>query len=87
MTAPLPITGFIRLPVVLQHIPVARSTWWAGVRDGRFPPPVKIGGVTTWRVEDIRDLIEGLHRTSAPSEPRTRSGIGEASLKFRTHHE
>jgi predicted DNA-binding transcriptional regulator AlpA len=50
-------TGFLRLPGVLQLIPVARSTWWEGVRTGRFPAPVKIGGVTAWRVEDIHALI------------------------------
>ncbi len=55
--AQLPQTGFLRLPGVLQLIPVARSTWWEGVRTGRFPAPVKIGGVTAWRVEDIHALI------------------------------
>ena len=86
MTSTLPPMGLIRLPVVLQHIPVARSTWWAGVRDGRFPAPVKIGGVTTWRVEDIRDLIEALHKASAESNPRTRSSESRASLKVRGNH-
>mgnify|MGYP001103068194 CR=1 FL=1 len=56
-------TGFLRLPDVLKLYPVSRSTWWAGVRDGRYPQPVKIGErCTAWRVADIRDLIE---RTSA----------------------
>lgn len=54
----LPETGFVRLPVILAHIPVSRSTWWAGVKSGRFPKPVKLGSRTTaWRVEDIRALI------------------------------
>ena len=40
-------------------IPVSKSTWWAGVRSGRFPKPVKLGRrITVWRVEDIRALIE-----------------------------
>lgn len=40
-------------------IPVAKSTWWQGVRDGRFPKPLKLGPRTTaWRVEDIRALFE-----------------------------
>jgi prophage regulatory protein len=40
-------------------IPVSKSTWWAGVKDGRFPKPVKLSTrVTAWRVEDIRDFIE-----------------------------
>ena len=43
--------------------PVSKSTWWQGVKDGRFPKPVKLGVKTTaWRVEDIRALIERLGR-------------------------
>jgi prophage regulatory protein len=57
-----PRTGFVRLSSILAPIgpiPVGRSTWWAGVRSGRFPKPVKLGPRTTaWKVEDIRDLIE-----------------------------
>lgn len=55
----LPDTGFIRLPIILQLIPVGRTTWWAGVKSGRFPKPVKLGTrITAWRVEDLRMLIE-----------------------------
>ena len=57
----LPQTGFIRLPQVLHVIPVGKSTWWAGVKSGRFPAAVKLGPRTTaWRVEDIRILLETL---------------------------
>ncbi len=57
----VPETGFIRLPQVLQLIPVSRASWWAGVKAGKYPPGVKIGARTTgWRVSDIRDLIERL---------------------------
>jgi prophage regulatory protein len=39
-------------------VPVSRSTWWAGVRSGRFPQPVRLGPrTTTWRVGDIRALL------------------------------
>ncbi len=61
-----PQTGFVRLRSILAPsgpIPVGKSSWWQGVRDGRFPKPVKIGPKTTaWRVEDIRALIERLGR-------------------------
>lgn len=54
----LPETGFVRLPDVLKVFPVSKSTWWAGVKDGRYPKPVKLGPkMTAWRVEDIRALI------------------------------
>jgi prophage regulatory protein len=59
----LPEIGFVRLPEVLRHIPVSRSAWWAGIQDGRFPAPVKLGPRTTaWRAEDIRALIDQLAR-------------------------
>lgn len=57
----LPTTGFIRLPAVLQYIPVSRSSWWAGVKAGRYPAPVKIASNTTaWRCEDIHQLIDDI---------------------------
>jgi len=58
----LPETGFLRLAAILAPrgpIPVSKSTWWLGVRAGRYPRPVKLGPrITAWRVEDIRKLIE-----------------------------
>lgn len=59
-TQELPQTGFVRLPVVLRVIPVSKSTWWAGVRAGKYPQPVKSLGkrITAWRVEDIRRIID-----------------------------
>ena len=57
-----PETGFLRLKSILAPcgpIPLCQSPWWAGVKDGRFPKPKKLGErVTVWRVEDIRALIE-----------------------------
>ena len=65
----LPETGFVRLPRIIGNrntdppipalIPVSRSAWWAGIKKGLFPRPVKLGPRTTaWRVEDLRALIE-----------------------------
>lgn len=57
-----PKTGFVRLSAILSPkspIPVSKSTWWAGIKDGRFPKPVKLGArITAWKAEDIRDLFE-----------------------------
>ncbi|WP_411817364.1 helix-turn-helix transcriptional regulator [Hyphococcus sp. DH-69] len=56
-----PQTGFVRLKQILAPsgpIPVSKSTWWAGVKDGRFPKPLKLGArVTVWRAEEIYALI------------------------------
>ena len=65
----LPETGFLRLPNIIGNpkadppippiYPVSRSTWWEGVKSGRYPQPVKLGPrITAWRVSDIRALIE-----------------------------
>lgn len=68
----LPETGFLRLrdiigrPATLSRpgipalVPVCASTWWAGVRAGRYPQPTRALGarITAWRCEDIRRLLE-----------------------------
>ena len=59
-TYQLPGEGFIRLSVVLTVIPVGKTTWWNGVKAGRFPKPLKLGRCTVWEVEKIRALIEAI---------------------------
>lgn len=49
----LPETGYLRLTQIIGNkkskpplppiIPVGKSTWWEGVRSGRYPKPVKLG--------------------------------------------
>jgi len=66
---PLPKTGFVRVDQIVgpgRPIPCARSTWWQGVKDGKFPQPVKLAeNITAWRVEDIRYLIGRLGSRAA----------------------
>lgn len=71
----LPETGYLRLaqivgrparsgrPSIPALIPVSRSTWWAGVKSGRYPQPVRFPGqrITAWRAEDIRILFEQIN--------------------------
>lgn len=66
----LPETGFLRInqiigdpkanPPIPAIIPVSKSTWWAGVKSGRYPQPVRSLGarITSWTVESIRDFIK-----------------------------
>lgn len=55
----IPETGFVRLPQVLEVIPVGKTCWWEGVRTGRYPKPVKLSArCTAWKAEDIRELIK-----------------------------
>lgn len=56
----LPETGFIRLPAVLAVIPISKSSWWNGIREGRYPKPSKKFGprISAWDVRGIRALLE-----------------------------
>lgn len=69
MSHQLPETGYVRLqqiigdskatPPIPALIPVSKSTWWAGVKSGRYPKGKKLSTrITGWRIEDIRALIE-----------------------------
>lgn len=65
----LPETGFVRIktltgdksatPPTSGLLAFSRSKLWADVKAKKFPAPIKLGGVTAWRVEDIRAYIKG----------------------------
>jgi len=67
----LPETGYLRLkqiigdskaePPIPAIIPVSKSSWYAGVKSGIYPQPVKLSlRSSAWKVESIRALIEEL---------------------------
>lgn len=52
-------TTLLRLREVLKRVPVSRSTWYAGVAQGRFPRPVRLGARSVaWRASDIDALVQ-----------------------------
>lgn len=55
-------TGFLRLSQIIPDIiPIGKSSWWAGVKKGKYPKPIKLGPRTTvWRVEDILALVASI---------------------------
>jgi len=56
---------FLRLPQVLELVPVSRATWYAGVKNGRYPAPIKIGArAVAWLLIDIEALIASLRDRS-----------------------
>jgi predicted DNA-binding transcriptional regulator AlpA len=70
-TVTLPEIGYLRLPQIIGDpkadppipavIPVSKSSWWAGIKAGRYPSGVKIAPRTTaWQVEKIRELLARL---------------------------
>ena len=42
-------------------IPISKSSWWEGVKSGRYPKPIKLGPRTTvWRYSEIQAVVEGM---------------------------
>ena len=58
LITPLPQEGFVRLPQVLRVLGIGKTTFWEGIKAGRFPAPIKLGPrMSVWKVDDIRSLI------------------------------
>ena len=67
MNNPLPQAGFLRLPQIVGDskkgipplIPISKSTWYDGIKSGKYPEPVKLSErCVAWRVEDIMVLLK-----------------------------
>lgn len=85
----LPETGFLRLAQIISDkkadppipavIPVSKSKWWEGVKNGDYPKSFKLGPkTTTWKVTDIRALSEKWMRVLAlfiDGQKRTRFDV------------
>lgn len=57
----LPETGYVRLPSVLAVYPVSKSKLYSDIKEGKFPPPVKLSErVSAWRVETLREFLESV---------------------------
>ena len=65
----IPRKGFLRLKQILGDkkanppipplIPVSNSTWYEGMKTGRFPKSVRLGfRSVAWKAEDIRRYID-----------------------------
>ena len=55
----LPDSAIIRLPDVLRLYPVSKSHWWQGIKDHRYPKPIKLGArARGWRLGDILALSD-----------------------------
>ena len=55
----VPTTGFLRLKQVLQFIPIGKTAWYAGIKEGRFPKPIQLSARTAvYRAQDIAALID-----------------------------
>ena len=60
-------------PAIPALIPVGKTAWYAGVKQGRFPQPVRLSPrLTAWRRKDIQRLIDGT--VAAANDPTSQDG-------------
>ena len=76
ITQQVPTTGFLSLRQILGErktgtlpiIPVGQTTWWNGIKSGRYPQGLKISARrTAWRCEDIQALINSISQVATTS--------------------
>ena len=49
---------FLRLPQILQLIPIGKSTLWEKVKKGEFPKQIKLGPkISVWKASDVQAYI------------------------------
>ena len=49
----------LRLKDVLQIIPISKSSFYQGIKTGKYPPPVKLGERTSaWRSDLLIPIVE-----------------------------
>ena len=56
----LPDSALVRLPLVRQLFSISAPTAWRWAKSGELPKPIKVGGVTVWRVGDLRAKLKTL---------------------------
>ena len=50
---------FLRLPQILQLIPIGKSTLWEKVKKGEFPKQIKLEPkISVWKASDVQAYIE-----------------------------
>ena len=72
-------------PPIPAMFPVCKSTWWSGIKSGRYPAPIKLSErCTAWKLSDLLDWIEQQRTVGqaappaagAPAAPPTAPGTG-----------
>ena len=62
---------FIRLPETLQQLAIGKTTLYARIAKGTFPPPVKFGDrVSAWPQHEVDAVIRALLRSASEDDLR-----------------
>jgi predicted DNA-binding transcriptional regulator AlpA len=56
----LPNSALVRLPTVQRLFSISAPTVWRWTKSGQLPQPVRVMGITGWRVGDLRATLAAL---------------------------
>ena len=64
--APLPDEGFVRLPSVLSVLGISKTSFYAGIKAGKFPKGKLLSErCRVWSSQEIRNLLSQIENESA----------------------
>ena len=47
----------MRIPQILEVMPISKSKFWLMVQRGEFPKPIKIGRSSFWTIDQVQEFI------------------------------
>jgi prophage regulatory protein len=53
----IPSIRLMRIPQILEVMPVSKSKFWLMVQRGEFPKPIKIGRSSFWTIEQVQTYL------------------------------
>ena len=54
----------MRIPQILEVMPISKSKFWLMVQKGEFPKPIKIGRSSFWTIDQVQTFIRERTRES-----------------------
>lgn len=48
----------MRIPQILEVMPISKSKFWLMVQKGEFPKPIKIGRSSFWTLNQVQNFIQ-----------------------------
>lgn len=71
----------LRIEQVLELFPISRVSLYRLIREKKFPPPEKLGGVSLWSNEDLRawrrDMKSAGSKMPGHPKPKARRDHGD----------
>lgn len=60
---------FVRLPELLEQLAVGKTTLYARIKQGTFPPPVKFGErVSAWSEHEVDTVVNAYMRSATKED-------------------